>query len=215
MSVPVGNIKPTYLKPLAILTDQITPPSLLISLKRGDEEAFKILVDEYKNKVFNTCLGLLNNEEDADDIAQEVFLEVFKSIVAFKEDADLGTWIYRIAVNKSLELLRSKSRKKRFAWLTSLFGKEEVYGGKHADFIHPGVQLENKERSAILFQKINMLPENQKTAFVLHKVEGLSYGEVCDVMELSIASVESLIHRAKKNLKKTLEGYYAIDKDND
>lgn len=184
---------------------------LLLSLKQGDEKAFKTLVDAFQHKVYNTCLGILKNEQDADDLAQEVFIEVYRSIGSFKEESGLGTWIYRIAVNKALELIRSRKRQKRFGWLTSLFGKEDLYGERHADFTHPGVQLENKERSNILFQKIDQLADNQKIAFTLHKVEGLSYSEIAEVMELSISSVESLMHRAKKNLRKSLEKYYYSD----
>lgn len=186
----------------------MTDVELLLLLKQGEERAFKTLVDTFQNKVYNTCLGLLKNEQDADDTAQEVFVEVYNSVHTFNEKSGLGTWMYRIAINKSLELLRSRKTQKRFAWLTSLFGKEDVYGERHADFSHPGVQLENKERSDILFSKIELLSENQKTAFVLHKLEGLSYVEIAQVMELSISSVESLIHRAKKNLRKALETYY-------
>ena len=76
------------------------------------------------------------------------------------------------------------------------------------NFIHPGVQLENKERSKILFAAINQLPENQKTAFVLHKIEDLSYAEITEVMQVSLSSVESLMFRAKQNLQKLLKDYY-------
>ncbi|MEL7002774.1 MAG: sigma-70 family RNA polymerase sigma factor [Bacteroidota bacterium] len=184
---------------------------LLPSLQQGEEAAFKTLVESFQDRVYNTCLGVLRNAEDADDMAQEVFIEVYRSVNKFKEESSLATWIYRIAVNKSMELIRMRKRQKRFAWLTSLFGKEDLYGEKHADFVHPGVQLENQERSKILFDKIEDLPENQRVAFVLHKIEGLAYSEIADVMKLSVSSVESLMHRAKKNLKKWLEGYYRTE----
>jgi RNA polymerase sigma factor (sigma-70 family) len=174
----------------------------------GDQEAFKDLVLSYQNKVFNVCIGFLKNAEDAEDMAQEVFIEVFYSISKFKEQANLGTWIYRIAVNKSLEKLRHSKRQKRFAWITSLFGNEERIGESHGNFCHPGVQLENAERSKILFLAIDKLPDNQKTAFLMNKVEGLSYSEICDIMNLSLSAIESLLHRAKKNLQGSLKQYY-------
>ncbi|HLF34034.1 MAG TPA: sigma-70 family RNA polymerase sigma factor, partial [Cyclobacteriaceae bacterium] len=90
-------------------------------LRRGDEQAFRQLVEEYQDKVYNTCLGFVRNEEEADDLAQEVFVEVFSSVQSFRGDSKLSTWIYRIAVTKSLELIRSKKRKKRFAVLKSVF----------------------------------------------------------------------------------------------
>ena len=76
------------------------------------------------------------------------------------------------------------------------------------DFNHPGIALDNKERAAVLFKAIDRLPENQKIAFTLHKVEGLSYQEISDVMKTSVSSVESLMHRAKNNLKKLLRDHY-------
>ncbi|UII23105.1 RNA polymerase sigma factor [Fulvivirga ligni] len=177
-------------------------------LQSGNEAAFRQLVEAYQNKVYNLCLGFLKNETDAEDVAQEVFVEVYRSIHQFNNDSGLGTWIYRISVNKSLEFLRKSKRKKRFSWLTSIFGNEEVLESQTADFEHPGVSLENKERSKILMEHIDRLPKNQKVAFTLHKLEDLSYKEVSDIMQVSISSVESLMFRAKKNLKNTLKDYY-------
>lgn len=181
----------------------------ILQLKEGDAQAYKELLRLFGDKVFNTCIGILQNEEDAEDITQEVFIEVFKSVHGFKEESTLSTWIYRIAVIKALEFLRKKKRKKRFAQVQSLFGMESVLPQTDKPhFYHPGIQLENKERAAILFDAIDKLPENQKTAFILHKTEGLSYAEVAEVMKTSISSVESLMFRAKQNLQKLLSAYY-------
>lgn len=182
-------------------------------LKAGDREAFNELLKNSGSRVFNTALGILQNNEDAEDITQEVFVEVFQSITNFKGDAKLTTWIYRITVTKSLEFLKKKNRKKRFGFMTPLFSDERVEPIMEVpDFYHPGVQLENKERSKILFAAINSLPENQKTAFVLQKIENLSYAEIADVMRVSLSSVESLMFRAKQNLQKLLSDYYEKNK---
>jgi len=178
-------------------------------LKQKDESAFSELVSQFGKRVYNTSLGILQNETDAEDISQEVFIEVFQSIESFKGESKLATWIYRIAVTKSLEFIRKKNRKKRLAVVKRLFGSEGVLPQKDkAHFYHPGVQLENKERAAILFSAIDKLPENQKTAFVLAKIEHLSYVEITEVMKISLSSVESLMFRAKQNLQKTLSDYY-------
>ncbi len=175
----------------------------------GNQTAFRQLVNNYKNKVYNTVLGILQDEDEAEDVTQEVFIKIFESISGFKGGSKLSTWIYRIAVTQSLEYLRKKKRKKRFAFVYRLMGEEiDDFHIKTGDFIHPGVKLENKEQAGILFRAIEDLPENQKTAFTLNKVEGLSYQEVGEVMEISLASVESLIFRARNNLKKQLEPYY-------
>ena len=182
---------------------------LLKLLKTGDQAGYETLVKQFSRKVFNTCLSILQNTEDAEDTTQEVFIEVFQSFKNFKGESKLSTWIYRIAVTKSLDHLRKKNRKKRFGFVQSLFGNEKDEPTiEIPNFHHPGIQLENKERAAILFAAINKLPENQKTAFVLHKIEDLSYTEVADVMQVSLSSVESLMFRAKQSLQRLLGDYY-------
>jgi RNA polymerase sigma-70 factor (ECF subfamily) len=158
--------------------------------------------------VFNTALGIVQHSEDAEDVAQEVFVQVYESIHSFKGESKFSTWLYRITITKSMDHIRKKKRKKRFAFIQSLFGLNNEVLHDPPDFYHPGVKMDNKERSAILFKAIEKLPENQKIAFTLHKVEGLSYQEVSQIMDATVSSVESLLHRAKNNLKKNLEDYY-------
>jgi RNA polymerase sigma factor (sigma-70 family) len=178
---------------------------LILLLRQGDELAFKTLVESYQDMVFNTALGVVQNDSDAEDVAQEVFIQVYRSIDQFKGDARLSTWIYRITTTKALDHIRSKKRKKRFAFLTSLFGADNELLHDPVDFYHPGVALDRKQQAALLFKAIEQLPENQKTAFTLHKTEELSYQEIADVMGLSVSAVESLLFRARQNLRKILE----------
>ena len=186
----------------------MTDQELIISLQENSESAFRQLIDQFQDRVYNTCLGLLQNAEEAEEAAQDVFMEVYKSIRKFRGDAKLSTWIYRIATTKSLERIRKRKSQKRFAFLKSLTGSgvEEVQ--PVSDFMHPGVQLERKENAATLFKAIQQLPENQKVAFTLHKIEGLPYQEICDIMGISMSSVESLMFRARKNLQESLKEYY-------
>ncbi len=152
---------------------------------------------------------MLQQRENAEDVAQEVFAEIFQSIKHFKADAKLSTWVYRIAVTKSLEFIRNKNRKKRAGFLLPLFGMEDTLeADKAGAFYHPGVAMENKQRSAVLFKAIARLPETQQACFVLNKVEGLSYAEVAEIVNKPVSAVESLLVRAKQNLQKWLEGYY-------
>jgi RNA polymerase sigma-70 factor (ECF subfamily) len=181
---------------------------LVNQLKQGDETAFKTIVDTWQDMVYNTALGIVQNAEDAEDIAQEVFVQVYQSINSFKGDSKFSTWLYRITITKSLDHERRKKRKKRFAFVKSLFGEESEVVIHPPDFNHPGIVLDKKEDAAALFAAISELPENQRIAFTLHKVEGLSYQEVSEVMKTTISSVESLMHRARINLKKILEVYY-------
>lgn len=182
---------------------------LIASLKEGNRDAFNKLVLVLKDRVFNTAISILQNVEDAEDITQEVFVEVFNSVKNFKGESKLSTWIYRITVTKSLDFQRKKNRKKRFAFVQTLFGADDNTPTVDAPhFYHPGVQLENKERAAILYLAIDKLPERQRTAFILSKTEDLSYAEIAEVMELSVSSIESLLFRAKQNLQEYLKEYY-------
>ncbi len=182
---------------------------VIAKLREGDQKAFRELVDQYRDRVYNTALGLLQHPENAEDVAQEVFLEVFRSVARFRGECSISTWIYRITVQKALEHIRTAHRGKRFGIHISLFGKEDqadIPADTH--FYHPGIQLENKERSAILFHAIAMLPVNQRTAFILHKVEGLSQTEIAGIMEISVSAIESLMVRARQKLKALLSDYY-------
>jgi RNA polymerase sigma factor (sigma-70 family) len=150
----------------------------------------------------------VQNPTDAEDLTQEVFIKVIDSISSFKEESKFSTWLYRIATTKALDLLRSRKRKKRFGFIKTIFGNEHPDEVQLTDFHHPGVQLEQKERAAVLFKAIAKLPENQKVAFTLHKLEGLSYQEISNVMDTTVSAVESLMSRARVNLKKELSEFY-------
>ncbi len=178
-------------------------------LRSGSEAAFAAVVDGFQEMVLNTCLGFVPRREDAEDLTQEVFVEVYRTVSRFRGDAKLSTWVYRIAVNKSLEWIRYTKRQKRRAFFQSILGADNDRALEVAGAIdHPGIGMENQQRAEVLYQAIDKLPENQRVAFTLHKVEGLSHQEISAIMELSISSIESLIHRAKKKLQKLLHHYY-------
>lgn len=182
---------------------------LIQKLKEGDEAAFRYVLEAYQKMVLNCSFKFLRNVESAQDLTQEVFLEVFESIHTFKQNSKLSTWIYRITVTKSINQLNSLKTKKRFAFFTSLFGSnnsEEIFAS--AENNNPDKLLENKDRAAVLKWAIEKLPENQRVAFTLSKHEEMNYGEIADILNTSISSVESLLHRAKSNLKKFLFNYY-------
>lgn len=182
---------------------------LIQKLKMGDEAAFRYVLETYQKMVLNCSFKFLRNVESAQDLTQEVFLEVFESIHTFKQNSKLSTWIYRITVTKSINQLNSLKTKKRFAFLTSLFGvenSEEIFAASENN--NPDKLLENKDRAAILKWAIEKLPEKQSIAFTLSKNEEMNYEEIANILNTSISSVESLLHRAKSNLKKILFNYY-------
>lgn len=182
----------------------------LNDLKAQKREAYSRLLEEYQKMVFNTCLSFVPNAQDAEDIAQEVFVEVYNAIDTFKGNSKLSTWMYRIAVNKSLEFIRRKSAKKRFGFMQSILGNTIPMDktSYFTEFDHPGIQLERKEQQQTLYNAIDRLPESQKVVFTLHKIDGLSYKEFSEITKKSVSSVESLLFRAKRNLKKILTEYY-------
>ncbi len=179
-------------------------------LIQGKQTAYSQLLDEYQQKVFGTCISFVPNKEDAEDIAQVVFLEVFKSISNFKGDSKLSTWIFRIATNKSLEFIRKKNTKKRFGFMQRIIGSEIPIDQTNyfTEFDHPGILMENKEKSATIFKAIDTLPESQRVIFTLAKIDGKSYQEIVEITGKSLSSVESILYRAKKGLQVKLENFY-------
>ena len=186
----------------------MTEQELLNQLRAGVESAFKTLVETHQKRVFNTVLAMVQDLEEAEDVTQEVFIEVYESVHKFRGEAKISTWLYRIATTKALEEIRKKKASKRFAFFTNLFGNDNEVLHHPVEFEHPGVVLANKERASALFKAIDLLPDNQKVAFTLCNIEGLSYQEITEVMQVSLSSIESLLFRAKTNLRKSLKDYY-------
>ena len=184
---------------------------LILLLQQGDQQAFSNVVNLYQQLVYNTVLSILQNEADAEDTTQEVFIQVFKSINSFKGEAKISTWLYRIAITKALDLEKKCNRKKRFAFVQQFFAQEGSIQIHPVEFKHPGVVLDNKERATKLFKALQKLPDKQKIAFTLNKIEGLDNEEISMIMNTSFYAVESLLARAKANLKKELKNYYLQD----
>ena len=173
---------------------------ILNRIINGDEEAFELLYKAYSDKVFNTSLSYCKNRQDAEEVTQNVFVKIYEKASTFKHKSSLSTWIYRITVNTSLNFLK---KKKRFSLFKNLQDQSELQ-----DFHHPGVILEQKENAKLLFRVIDYLPDRQKTTFILSYIEGLPRQEVADIMEISLKSVESLLQRAKQNLRSRLKNNY-------
>lgn len=163
------------------------------------------IVDQHQELVYNTCYRFVFNREDAEDLAQEVFLEVFRSLDDFREESKLSTWIYRIALTKSLDHLRRQNRKKRFSSLKRLIGTNDPAEDIPApEFANPASNYLEQERALVLRSALDKLPDNQKAAFLLSKEDGFSNKEIADILNISVSAVESLVHRAKKNLQEKL-----------
>ena len=183
---------------------------LIKGIQQGDRKSFQILVETYQRMVVNTCLGIVHNQADAEDLAQDVFLEIFRTAEKFRGDSKLSTWLYRIATNRSLNLIRSNKRKRFFQSIEETFtggrNRSSEISENRAD--QPDQNMADQQRSDLLHRAIDRLPEKQRIAFTLNKYEDLSYQQIAEIMEISLASVESLIHRAKKNLQEQLLDCY-------
>ncbi len=163
---------------------------------------FAHIFEKHKHSVYNLCLLYVLDEEDAKDVTQDVFVQVLEKFSDFRHDAEITTWIYRIAVNKSLDFLKRKKRKLIFLSFFQLFISEN--SDAHNKQMHPGIQLENKEEMENLLAVIHRLPANQKSVILLSKWEQKSQREISAILNISEKSVEGLMQRAKTNIKNQL-----------
>jgi RNA polymerase sigma-70 factor, ECF subfamily len=190
-----------------IMTDQ----QLVKAILTGDNNAMRDLIVKYQDFVLNTCFKVLRSREDAEDIAQEVFIETYRSVATLRNEESISFWLYRVSLNKSINYSKRK-KNSGFCLLLhidSLFnhdGEEnEIEIPLSED--DPGQGLENKERLEILYKAVSTLPALQQKAFILHHYENLSYKEISKVLGVSLSSIESLLFRAKVNLQKKCSFY--------
>lgn len=175
-----------------------------------DESAFKEIFDRYVERVFGLIYRYTGSYPETEELTQDVFLKIFNKANTFKGHSKLSTWIYRITVN----VCKNYKRKKK----PEIFSIEEITNSQTEgfklkdeimmpDFTTPKEILDRKRKIAIIQQAIERLPPNQRVAFILSKYHGFSYAEIASVMNISISAVESLLFRAKQNLKKLLIPY--------
>jgi RNA polymerase sigma factor (sigma-70 family) len=155
--------------------------------------------------VFNLCLNYLQNTHDAEEVTQDVFMKVHSKMAGFKGTSELRTWIYRITINQCLDFLKRKKRHKRFGFHVFIQTDVREDSAVFSTFDHPGIQLENKEATERIFRCMNRLPERQKTVLLLKTLEDLSQKEIAEVMDQSVKAIESLLSRAKANLRIELD----------
>lgn len=179
---------------------------LVAALKSGDRDAFSTIVTEYRESVIRICRGYVGSKEDAEDIAQEIFIEIYRSAASFRGDSSLSTWIYRMAINRALNWVRD-NRKKFRVYRSGMAENERVLENSAGENEGDAESTNADHRKALRFA-IDKLPSNQKRAFILNKYEDLSYNEIADILGISLSSVESLLFRAKRNLQSSLSTYY-------
>lgn len=188
----------------------MTENELISGIIERDRASVTFLVETYQKRVIKTAYYFLGNMADAEDVAQEVFLEVLNSMQRFRRSSALSTWIYRITVNRSLNAVKRNRQRKMFTRIERLFGIESRENSDFAEVpAHEKNYLADDETRKLLKESVSALPESQRTVFILSKYEELSYKEISEVTHLSISSIESLLHRAKANLRKKLVVHYS------
>ena len=189
----------------------VNDDDFLKRISEGDNLAFKELFVLYKDKVLQICYRFILNQEDAEEVMQDVFLEVHRSISSFRGDASFSTWLFRIATTKSLDELKRQNRKKRIHLIKKSLGLDSLFNTA-SENPTPDSILETKESIKRIKQALDSLPEQQRIAITLSKIDGASNALVAEIMDITIFAADSLIYRAKKNLIKYFENKSPIKK---
>jgi RNA polymerase sigma-70 factor (ECF subfamily) len=193
-------------------------PDIRLMLRVRDDEpgAFEELVETYQHRLVAVMHHLVGNAEEAEDLAQEVFLRVYRARKKYRPRAKFSTWLFTIANNLALNSLRSKQRKPVVPLNVQDSGplgprpEEQLVHDRGAA---PGHNLMQQELAAVIQQALEGLNERQRVAVVLNKFEDMSYEEIAQVMNLTTKAVKSLLSRARENLRQALAGYIYVDSE--
>lgn len=182
----------------------------MLRVKEDDAVAFEELIDRHQIKIIRFMRGWVSSPEQAEDLAQDVFLRVYKARKSYMPTAKFTTWLYRIAHNIASNHIRDSSHRKEFQ-LAGDGASSDALSIEHLAVAPSGFQptrnMDRSERSNFILQAIQALGERQRTAIMLSKFESMSYQEIADTMGLSVQAVKSLLSRARVNLKLMLEPY--------
>ena len=182
--------------------------SLLRRLRARDERAFRELIEAHRDRVFNISYRMLSNREEAQDVAQEVFITVFKTIDTFREEAKFSTWLYRVTVNHCKNRIKYLSRR-HDRDRDELDENTRETNGAIATPVRapqPDRALQGAQTEILLEAAIQTLDEDQRTVVVLRDIEELSIEEICEITGLADGTVKSRLHRARLALRKNLQG---------
>jgi RNA polymerase sigma-70 factor (ECF subfamily) len=181
---------------------------LLRRLRERDERAFRELVDEHRDKVFNLTYRMLNNRAEAEDVAQEVFISVFKTIDTFREESKFSTWLYRVTVNHCKNRIKYLARRHdRDQDELDEAAEHDVAAAVAAPTpaLRPDRALEAQETEKMLREAIGELDEEHRVLVVLRDVEDLSIEEICEITGLPDGTIKSRLHRARMALRKKIQ----------
>ena len=175
---------------------------LIARLQKQDETAFEELLRQYEKKVYTLCFRMCGNSEDAEEAAQDTFLALWRGIDRFRQESSLSTWIYRLASNACIDLLRR--RKKQGSSLS--LDDEELFLDAVDPAPRPQDAVEHREAQKLLQEGLSALPEEYRKVLILREIEGLSYTEIAESASLELGTVKSRISRGRVLLRNFLSG---------
>lgn len=175
----------------------------------GDATAYRGLVEKYQGRVYAMVYGMLRNREDGRDITQEAFVKAYRNLQSFRMDSSFYTWLYRIAMNLAIDHTRKRKRHATTGFDEAIAARDE--DGDIAQVHHedsPSKVLERKQLYDQIMDAMEKLPEDQRQVILLRELEGLSYKEIADVMEIPEGTVMSRLFYARKKLQKMLSAHH-------
>lgn len=179
--------------------------SLLAKARVGDIEAFEELIESYRKKVFNIALRMVGNREDASDLAQEVFIRIFKSLKSFKEESQFSTWVYRITTNVCLDHIRKNKKTNNVSLEEEIELSENSVKKQYSDASpSPDIIAERNEVRRIISSAVRLLPEDHRSVIVLRDIQGFSYEEISKILNCPEGTVKSRLNRARQILRERL-----------
>ena len=182
----------------------MTDRELLEQAKRGSEDAFAQLVLDNQNRVYSLALRLVNDREEAADLAQEAFVKAWQGLSSFQGESSFATWIYRLTTNACIDWLRKQKRRESVEPAVSLDDEDSGWAEPAGWDQDPQLQLERRELGQALARALDRLPEWQRRVLTLRELSGLSYQEISSALDIDLGTVKSRIARARLNLRKIL-----------
>lgn len=184
------------------MSEQLTDQALIERVQNGDKQAFNLLVVKYQNKVCNLISRYVSNSGDVPDVAQEAFIKAYRALPGFRGESAFYTWLYRIAVNTAKNYLVAQGRRPPSSDIDAEEAENYENGGALKEISNPENLMLSEQLKQVVFNTIDSLPDDLKTAITLREIDGLSYEEIAEVMDCPVGTVRSRIFRAREAVDK-------------